>query len=113
MIIRLITKVLTVTFALLLVARFVPGIEITGFWTAVVIAIVLGFLNLIVRPILVILTLPITLLTLGLFLFVLNAILFWLASVFVGGFVIDGFLPALLGSLIVSFVSWLGNKLLP
>lgn len=91
---------------LFLAAKYVQGISITGLRTAVMVALVLGFLNLIVRPILTILTLPLTILTLGLFTFVLNAGLFWFTSSFVKGFEVSGFLAALLGSLIVTTVSW-------
>ena len=96
---------------LFVAARFVQGIEVADFYTAVIVAIVLGVLNLVVRPILVVLTLPITILTLGLFMFVLNAGIFWFVGTFVEGFGVLGFSPALLGSIIVSIASWIGNKL--
>lgn len=96
--------------ALLLVARFVPGIEVDGLYIAIVTAIILGLLNVIVRPILVVLTLPITIITLGLFIFVINAALFLFVASFVDGFAVSGFLSALLGSLLVSVVSAIGNK---
>lgn len=108
---RILTRFFAVAFAVLLVARVVPGVAVDGLYTALLVALVLGILNLIVRPILVILTLPITLLTFGLFLVVVNAGIFWLASSLVDGFTINGFLPALTGSLIVSSVSWLIHKL--
>ena len=107
---KIITKILIAALALLLTASLVPGIEVSGVYTAVIAAIILGVLNLIVRPILVILTLPVTILTLGLFVFVINAALFLFVASFVDGFKVDGFLVALLGSLIVSIISTIGNK---
>ena len=96
---------------LYLAAEFVQGIEVSGIYTAIIVAILLGVLNLLVRPVLVLLTLPITILTLGLFLFVVNATIFWFVGTFVDGFTVDGFVPALLGSLVVSVASWIANKL--
>ncbi len=107
---KLITKLLLVTLTLLLVSSLVPGIEVDGFYTALIAAIVIGLLNLFVKPILVLLTLPITVLTLGLFLFVINAFLFWFAASFIEGFAVDGFLAALVGSLIVTIVSTFANR---
>lgn len=106
----LITRILLVAFVLLLVSEYVPGIEVQGVYPAIVSAIILGILNAIVRPVLVILTLPISLLTLGLFVFVINASLFWFAASFIDGFDVDGFWAALIGSLIVSLASALGSR---
>jgi putative membrane protein len=92
--------------AILLAASLVHGVTVASVGTALIAGLVLALINAIVRPILVFLTLPITFLTLGLFLFVLNAFCFWLASVFVPGLHVQGFWAALLGALIVSFVSW-------
>ena len=108
--IQIISRVLITALALLIVAKIIPGITVEGLYVAVVAAIVLGFLNLIVRPILVILTLPVTIVTLGLFIFVINAALFLFAASFIEGFSVDGFWYALLGSLIVSIISTIGNK---
>ncbi|HSN22397.1 MAG TPA: phage holin family protein [Usitatibacter sp.] len=97
--------------ALLLVAYLYPGVQVTGFLPALVAALVLGLVNAVIRPILVILTLPVTLLTLGLFLFVINALMFWLAASIVHGFTVTGFGAALLGSILYSLItlvtSWL------
>ena len=87
---------------LLLVARIVPGVEVRSGGAALLGALVLGLVNGLVRPVAVILTLPITILTLGLFWFVLNALMFWLASALVPGIRIEGFAAALLGSLALS-----------
>ena len=106
----IIFRLLITALALLACAYLVPGIEVTSFFVAVVAAMVLGLLNLIVRPVLIILTLPVTLLTLGLFIFIINAILFFFAASVVSGFVVDGFVPALIGSIVVSLISALGNR---
>lgn len=91
--------------ALMLVAYLMPGIDVTGWQPALIAAFLLGIANAIVRPILIVLTLPITILTLGLFIFVINAALFlWIAE-FVDGFHVASFLHALIGSILVSLVS--------
>jgi putative membrane protein len=95
--------------AIYLAAAIVPGIVITGFLAAGGAGLVLGVVNAIVRPVLLVLTLPVTLLTLGLFLFVLNGLCLWLTSLIVTGFEVHGFWAAVLGALVVSFVSWVLN----
>jgi putative membrane protein len=97
--------------AIIIAAWLVPGIEITSPTSALIAGVILGFVNAIVRPVLFFLTLPLTLLTLGLFIFVLNAICFGLTAWLVPGFSVDGFLPAILGALLVSVVSWILNGL--
>ncbi|MBK6614880.1 phage holin family protein [Ottowia sp.] len=99
---RLILKWLLSAAALLAVAYLYGGVAVAGFGAAMVAALVIGLLNLVVRPVLVVLTIPITLLTLGLFLFVINALMFWAASGLLQGFHVNGFGAALLGSLIYS-----------
>ncbi len=98
--------------ALLLAAYLIPGIHVASFYTALIVALVLGILNIFVRPLLVLLTLPITLVTFGLFVFVINAAIFWFVASFVEGFSVSGFFPALMGSLLISVVSAAANKLL-
>ncbi len=97
--------------ALLLVAYLYPGVAVQSFFAALVAALVLGLVNALVRPVLVILTLPVTVLTLGLFLFVINALMFWLVANLVQGFQVSGFWAALLGSVLYSIlttiVGWL------
>jgi len=110
--INIVIRILVTALALLLVERLVPGISVSGLYPAIIAAVVLGLLNLIARPILVVLTLPITIVTLGLFIFVINALLFWFAASFISGFVVTGFFAALVGSVIVSIISTIGNKLL-
>ena len=100
------------TLALLLAGHIVPGLRLEGFTSALVAGLLLGIVNAIVRPILVVLTFPITLVTLGLFLLVLNAFCLWLVSAFVPGFHVTGFWPAFWGALLVSVVSWILTALI-
>ena len=95
--------------AIWLATEIVPGLEAGSVTTVVVAALVLGLVNAIVRPVLLVLTLPLTLVTLGLFLFVLNALCLWLTSAVVPGFDVRGFWPAFWGALIVSALSWIVN----
>ena len=99
---KLIIRWLLLAAALLLVAYLYPGVTVSSFGAAMIAALVLGLLNTIVRPLLVLLTLPVTLLTLGLFLFVINALMFWAAAGVIDGFNVKGFAAALIGSLIYS-----------
>jgi putative membrane protein len=103
---ELIIKWLVSASAIIISAYVIPGIKVAGFWTALWLALLLGLLNAIVRPVLVFLTLPINILTLGLFTFVINAVMLMMVSGVIGGFAVAGFGPALLGSLLISLVSW-------
>ena len=97
--------------ALLLVAYLYPGVQVESFVASLAAALVLGLVNAFIRPLLVILTFPVTLITLGLFLFVINALLFWLVAEVVHGFTVSGFWAALVGSILYSLItlvtSWL------
>ena len=99
---KLIIKWLLSAAALLAVAYFYSGVVVSSFTAALIAAAVLGALNLVLRPILVLLTLPVTVVTLGLFLFVVNALMFWAAAGLVSGLNVRGFGAALIGSLIYS-----------
>ena len=99
---KIIVRWLLLAAALLLVANIDSGVSVAGFQAALLAALVLGLFNTLVRPLLVLLTLPVTLLTLGLFLFVVNALMFWAAAAVLDGFNVDGFGAALVGSLIYS-----------
>jgi len=99
---KLLVRWLLLGAALLLVAQIYGGVSVAGFGSALIAALVLGLLNTLVRPLLVLLTLPVTLLTLGLFLFVINALLFWAAASVLAGFHVAGFGAALIGSVIYS-----------
>jgi putative membrane protein len=99
-------RVLINAVAIYVVAVIVPGIEVDGVLTALGAGLVLGVINAVVRPILVVLTFPVTLITLGLFLLVLNGLCLWLTSLLVKGFQVQGFWAAVFGALLVSVVSW-------
>ena len=99
-------RVLINAVAIYVVAVIVPGIEVDGVLTALGAGLVLGVINAVVRPILVVLTFPVTLVTLGLFLLVLNGLCLWLTSLLVKGFQVHGFWAAVFGALLVSVVSW-------
>lgn len=100
------------TVALLVLPYLMTSIRISGFWTALIAALVLGLVNALIRPILVVLTLPVTLVTLGLFIFVINGLLFWLVSRMVDGFYVSGFWSAIGGALLYSIISWALSTLL-
>ena len=102
---KLIIRWLLLAAALLLVANLYSGVQVASFGSAMIAALVLGLLNTLVRPLLVLLTLPVTLLTLGLFLFVINALMFWAAAGLLSGFHVDGFGSALIGPVIYSIAS--------
>lgn len=92
--------------SIMLVGYLVPGVHVTGFWAALIAALVLGILNALLRPILIILTLPVTILTLGLFSLIINAGIFILVSTIVKGFTVDSFAAALVGSVVLWLINW-------
>ena len=98
--------------ALLIVAYILPGITVASFGSALIAALVLGLLNTLVKPVLILLTLPITIVTLGLFLLVLNALVFWFAGSVLKGFQVNGFWWAMLGAFVYSIVSGVLSRLL-
>ena len=99
------------------IAMFVPGVYFSSFYAALISVLVLGIINAVIKPILILLTLPVNILTLGLLTFVINGLLFWLASTVVKGFQVSGFIPAFEAALIFSIVSilisWIGHSLQP
>ena len=99
---KIVVRWLLLAAALLLVANVYSGVVVTTFGSALIAALVLGLLNALLRPILVLLTFPVTVLTLGLFLFVINALMFYFAASLLDGFNVVGFAAALIGSLIYS-----------
>ncbi len=101
---KLLSKWLLSACALLAVAHLYDGVVVQSFASALIAALVIGLFNALLRPVLVLLTLPVTLITLGLFLFVINALMFWLAATALDGFQVRGFGAALLGSLIYSLL---------
>jgi putative membrane protein len=104
--IRLLVVWLINALALVAVAYLMPSIEVASFGAALVAALVLGLVNAFVRPILVLLTLPVTILTLGLFIFVLNGLLFWMVGSWLQGFWVAGFWAGVLGAIVFSLISW-------
>lgn len=97
-----ILRILLTAVVVVFLAKFLPGVTVAGYFTAIVVALVLALLNLIVKPILILLTLPVTILTFGLFLIVINAVIILLADAFVDGFAVSGFWIAVLFSVLLS-----------
>ncbi len=106
-----IVKLLVNALAVIISANLIPGVAVSGIVSAIIVALVLGLLNTFVKPILLILTLPITILTLGLFYLVLNVIIIYIADYFIGGFRVDGFVPALLFSIVLTVVGWILDQI--
>lgn len=106
--------------AVYLTVSIVPGVDVAGLssagnsgWaTLLIVALVWSVISMVIRPVLTLLTLPITIVTFGLFAFILNALLFWLMAAIVPGFIVTGFVPALIGAVVLSFVNWLIQKVL-
>ncbi len=107
-----ILQILIIAVAVLLTGAILPGVKIRSFWTAVIVAIVLALLNFFVYPVMVFLSIPITIITFGLFLFVINALIIMLASALIGGFRVDGFWWALIFSIVLSFITYLLEMIL-
>lgn len=101
---KLLVKWLLSAVALLIVAYLYSGVQVSSFGSAMIAALVIGLLNTVLRPVLVVLTLPVTILTVGLFLFVVNGLMFWAASGLLNGFHVAGFWAAMLGALIYSLL---------
>ncbi len=100
-----IIRLLVSGLAVFITAKVLPGVTVDGFLTAIIVAVVLGVLNAVVKPVIQILTLPITVITLGLFLLIINAAIILLADYFVSGFSVDGWIMALVFSFIITIVS--------
>lgn len=98
--------------ALYIASYLIKGIQVSGAWALLLAAALLGILNAVIRPLLIILTLPINILTLGLFTLIINGLMLWMVAFFIKGFVIQGFWPALLGALLISLISWIVNWLI-
>jgi len=98
--------------ALLAVAYLMPSISVASFTTALVAALILGLVNAVIRPVLILLTLPATILTLGLFIFVINGLLFWFVGTYLQGFTVAGFWAGVFGAVVYSLISWALSALL-
>jgi len=109
---RLVLRWLISALTLVLIAYYVPGIIVVSFYSALIAALILGLINAVIRPLIIILTLPVNILTLGLFTLVINALMFWLASSVVKGFYVSSFMAAFWGALIMWLVSWITNSML-
>lgn len=107
-----IIKWLVVALSVLGAAYIVPGIDVASFYIALIVALVWGFISYFIKPVLQILTLPITILTLGLFSLVLNGLLLWFVSSFIQGFEVSGFFSAVLGAIVVSILTLVGENIL-
>lgn len=102
----LVVRFLGTILGLFLAAHFVSGFVVDGLYAAIIVAIILGIINITLKPIVLLIALPLQILTLGLFRFVVNAFFLWFIASFVQGFAVVGFLPALLGSLVITAVLW-------
>jgi putative membrane protein len=108
---NIIYRILFAVIGVMVAAYLVPGIVVAGIWTAVLVAIVLGILNVTIGALLKFLTLPLSIVTFGFFFLVVNALMFWAAS-FVKGFYVAGFWPAFFGSIVVTVVSMIGRRIM-
>lgn len=97
--------------AIMLVAWLIPGIGVEGFMSALIVAVVMGIINAVIKPVINLVTLPVNIFTLGIFGLIINALLFWLAGAIVPGFEVNGFLSALLGSLVLSALGLAINRI--
>jgi len=102
---RTLVKLLVNALIIFALAWVLPGVDVTSYWTALIVAIILGVLNLFVKPLLIILTIPVTIVTLGLFLFVINALIILMTDYLVDGFTVNGFWWALLFSILISIMN--------
>lgn len=106
----LILRWLTLTLAIVATAYLMEGIRITGFWAALAAAALLGVFNAVLRPIAILLTLPVNILSLGLFTFIINAMMIKMVSGIISGFTVNGFWTSVFGALVISIISWLLNS---
>lgn len=104
---KLLLRWLINALTLIAIAYYLPGVEVAGFYAALITALILGLVNAVIRPVLILLTLPINILTLGFFTFVINGLMFWFVASIVDGFSVANYTAAFFGALILSLVSWL------
>ncbi len=110
--INLLLRLIILTAGVFLASFLVPGVNVEGYGPAIKAAVLLGIMNLIIKPVLLVLTLPINILTLGLFTLVLNGLILWAVGSLISGFLVAGFLPALLGAVVISLLSIVLNRFL-
>lgn len=107
-----VVKLIITMLALVITAGITPGIYINGLWAGFWAALILGIVNILIKPVFTILTLPLTILTLGLFIFVINGLMLLITAALVPGFTVSGFFAAIIGSIILSICTWVINKVL-
>jgi len=112
LILRLLLRTIVGMLGLWLADKFVPGVDITDNTTLLIAALIMGVVNAVIRPIVVLLTIPVTFLTLGLFLIVVNAAMFGLTAYFLEGFSVAGFWPALFGAIVTGVINWIGQSVI-
>jgi putative membrane protein len=108
---KFIIRLLVVVLAIMALPYVIPGIAVAGFYSALIVAVILGLINLVVKPIVSLVTLPINIFTLGLFGLVVNGAILWFIGAFVEGFTVATFLAAFLGALVVAAVNWAASKI--
>lgn len=108
---KFIIRLLVVVLAIMALPYIVPGIAVGGFYTALIVAVILGVINLVVKPIISLVTLPVNMLTLGLFGLIINGAILWFIGTFVEGFAVATFLAAFLGALLVAAVNWAVSRI--
>ncbi len=108
---KIIIKVLIIAAVIMLLPYFIPGIAVSGFYSALIAAVIFGLLNLLIKPIISIFTLPINILTLGLFGLVINGLLLWFIGTFVAGFTIASFSAAFFGAIVLSVANWIAHHI--
>jgi len=108
---KIIVRILVIAVVILLIPKLISGISVASFYYALIAALAFGLVNLIIKPLIGLITLPINIITLGLFGLIVNAVLFWLVAAFVPGFEISNFVAAFLGALVVSVANWLVSKI--
>src|SRR4051812_37597704 len=104
---KILLKILLIAFSIMALPGFIPGISVSGFYYALLASLALGLVNVLIKPIVKLVTLPVNMITLGLFGLVINAVLLWLVASFVPGFAVVSFKAAFLGALIISAVNWI------
>jgi len=110
---RTLAKFLLIALCVTGIAGLIPGIEVYSFWSALWVAVILSILNLFVKPVLIILTIPVTILTFGLFLLVINGFMIWLASALLKGFIVETFMRAIIFGILLSVATYLVERVLP
>ena len=109
--IKILLRIIVITLAVLLITRYVPGISVDDWQTAIIVAVAWAIISVTIKPLLTLLTFPITVITLGLFSVILNALLFWIVGILVPGFIVSGFIAAIIGSVLLSLAIGLSHRL--